>query len=555
MSSIAIVDPSGREGQPLVTLAGALSEVNDVHCYLNASTGVAEWLTRKNPDLVVAVCTEADGLTLIQLLRRLQQLAETPILAVTADDDPATRQLLLHAGASDYLLAPTTPCEFNARAGNLLLIGRQTVTARVPVVNTVGRRPTLVSKIPAKAPPLPGRSTGAITRSVEYARPQQPEQGRRDQHEFLRAAIDLNPNFIFATDHLGRIGLANQAFAEAYGTTPELLIGAEHAAFAASISEARELLDEIHRVLDKSLQRLDVERLFTQVGGHQSWMRISHVPLVHLGEPMVLTVGTDVSALKRAEQAMREAKHQAELSDPSKSGFLTNMSHELRTPLNAILGFSEMISEQMLGPISVPRYREYARDIGESATRLLAVIDDILDLSRIETGKIELHEEEIYLRDALATVERLVTERAKAEEIALRFSIRPDLPALNADPQRIKQVLLNLLSNAIKFTQRGGAISVTADMDTTGGLRIVIADTGIGMEEAEIPLALWRFSQIDSALTRSYTGTGLGLPLSDAFLEMHQATLDLSSVKGVGTTATIRFPAARTIRQQLWAAG
>ena len=195
------------------------------------------------------------------------------------------------------------------------------------------RRTLVTTKSPIRN--AEGSVASVVTTAIDIGDPKSADHRLAEQHDFLRAVIDLNPNFIFATDQSGRIGLANRAFSEAYGTTPENLLGAEHAEFSASNSEVRELLDEIHRVMDKSLRRLDVERLFTQSTGEQSWLRISHVPLNHSGEPMVLTVGTDVSALKQAEQAMREAKHQAELSDPSKSGFLANMSHELRTPLNA----------------------------------------------------------------------------------------------------------------------------------------------------------------------------------------------------------------------------
>ena len=258
---------------------------------------------------------------------------------------------------------------------------------------------------------------------------------------------------------------------------------------------------------------------------------------------------TDITQMKQQEQALRkserverQAREAAERADSAKSSFLATMSHELRTPLNAVIGFSEIIEQGLFGPQPL-RYREYASMIRQSGEHLLIIINDILDIAKLQSGKTELHLETVAIGDILDQAVRLVEPQIQAGGIALTQRIAGDLPLLRADQTRLRQVLLNLLSNSIKFTPAGGTISLTAHR-SEGAVMVTIADTGIGMAEADIPKALEPFGQVSNAMTRVHQGTGLGLPLSKSLVELHGGSFEIVSALGIGTSVTITLPAA-----------
>jgi PAS domain S-box-containing protein len=258
--------------------------------------------------------------------------------------------------------------------------------------------------------------------------------------------------------------------------------------------------------------------------------------------------------LERQAQELNEARIEAErarsaadAANRAKSLFLANMSHELRTPLNAILGFSEVTREAMMGPLDA-RYRDYAREIHASGQYLLRLINDVLDTSKIEVDRMELHEETVDLADVVGECQRLLRDRVEDGKLTLTAELAADLPGLLADRLRIKQILLNLLSNAMKFTPAGGHIMVTARLPEGGGLDLVVADTGIGMRAEDIPVALEPFRQVENPLTRHYEGTGLGLPLARALVELHGGRLTIDSAPGKGTAVCIWLPARRLRR-------
>ena len=249
-------------------------------------------------------------------------------------------------------------------------------------------------------------------------------------------------------------------------------------------------------------------------------------------------------AERSADQA-RYAMLTAEAANRAKSQFLANMSHELRTPLNAIIGFAEVIAGQLVEESKAEKIREYAGDIHTSGKHLLNVINDILDIARIEAGSLDLKEEWVALRSLLAMPLDVCRSRVVENALSLVVDLPPDLPDMYCDPRLVRQILINLLSNAAKFTPQGGAVTISFGREQDRSLRISIADTGIGIAPEDIGNALAPFRQVDNELGRRYDGTGLGLPLSKAFVELHDGTFSLESELDKGTTVTVRFPAKR----------
>ncbi|MGE5540227.1 MAG: ATP-binding protein [Gemmatimonas sp.] len=254
----------------------------------------------------------------------------------------------------------------------------------------------------------------------------------------------------------------------------------------------------------------------------------------------------EVEIVQASEQALMAAKEEAELSSRAKSEFLANMSHELRTPLNAIIGFSEIMSGEHFGPMVNSRYKGYAADIHDSGLHLLSVINDILDVSKIEAGRMELDETDVDLRAVVGASVALVQGRAGERNIGIETMSSPRLPLVCADERKIKQIIINLLSNAVKFTPRGGKVAVSLTPED-GWACIRIRDTGIGIPADRLAHIARPFVQVESGLNRRYEGTGLGLALSKALAELHGGKLVIESAVGEGTEVTLKLPPERLI--------
>jgi signal transduction histidine kinase len=257
-----------------------------------------------------------------------------------------------------------------------------------------------------------------------------------------------------------------------------------------------------------------------------------------------------VDDLRKARDSAEATRAAAEEASRVKSRFLANMSHELRTPLNAIIGFSELMQSPLLGGGDLERFREYAGDINMSGRHLLDLVNDILDLSKLESGNSEIKESAVRLDRLIWSCTNLMRAQANQKDIQLLLDLPPDLPRLFADGLRVKQVLINLLSNAVKFTERGGSVALAAGIAATGELWIKVRDSGIGMAPGDIAVAFLPFRQVDNNNSRRYQGSGLGLPLARSFIEQHGGTLTLESAPGRGTTATILLPATRVLPEE-----
>jgi len=255
----------------------------------------------------------------------------------------------------------------------------------------------------------------------------------------------------------------------------------------------------------------------------------------------------DVSVARQRESDLENARIQAETANRSKSEFLANMSHELRTPLNAIIGFSEVLNEKIFGEMANQQQSEYILNIHESGQHLLDLINDILDVSAIEAEKIELNESNVQLRDTVESAVRMVKDRAQHAGIIVIDNIGEATPMICADERRFKQIVVNLLSNAVKFTKNGGTVSIDSDITSKGDLAITIKDTGIGMDQKGLEMALEKFGQVLNNDSSPTDGTGLGLPLTKGLVEAHGGKLDIKSSIGQGTTVRVEIPGSRIL--------
>ncbi|MBX6320769.1 MAG: PAS domain-containing protein [Rhodospirillaceae bacterium] len=376
------------------------------------------------------------------------------------------------------------------------------------------------------------------------------------QHtRLLEAAVSFTSNGLLITDPNlpgNPIVFANPGFTQITGYAAEEVIGKCCRFLQGKDTDP----DAIKRLSKAIAQRRPVTVTLRNYrkDGRTFWNELRVSPVFDERGQLVHFIGviTDVTAKIRAEESLRAhqqalyaAKEQAELASRSKSEFLANMSHELRTPLNAVIGFSEIMEMEVFGPLGAPQYRDYAHDIKASGMHLLSLINTILDLSKIEAGKFELHPEDLSLPEAVESCLRLVKDRACANRLRLVTELATGLPPLHADERALKQILINLLSNAVKFTPPGGTVTVAARLDADDAVLLSVADTGIGIAEKDIPKALEPFGQVDGALNRKQAGTGLGLPLVKQLAELHGGGIEISSKLGVGTTVTVRLPQPR----------
>jgi PAS domain S-box-containing protein len=378
----------------------------------------------------------------------------------------------------------------------------------------------------------PGRGPTAVVGTNPMASP-----------SAMQTLIDAIPAMINCKDRDGRYVLMNAYQARLFGTAPDEAIGRTAADFlGAQFGHNASALDR--RALESGLPVGPLEENFADVHGQERPWLTSKCPIKNPDGVVthVVTVAFDTSEHKRVEQLLIQARNEAEAASRAKAAFLATMSHELRTPLNAIIGFSDLIRQAVHGPVGSAKYREYAGDIGESGRFLLAIINDILDLAKIEAGQVTLNAEAVDVVDLLNRCRRFVELRAREQEIEIVVEAEDGLPATHADARLLTQIVTNLLTNAVKFSPRTGRVGLSAASADDGYLEIRVADQGIGMDEEELQAALRPFEQVDREHARKHEGTGLGLPIVKGLVELHGGELAIRSARGVGTTATVRLP-------------
>lgn len=371
------------------------------------------------------------------------------------------------------------------------------------------------------------------------------QRERDDALSLLTSIFDVSEAGILITDTQRRIVKVNDSFVRTYGWEREELVGTDFVGIVTA--DEQEAARRNHAEFIESGTRTSGEmKIMRKDGGiANALFTTANLNLSHNRRFQVTTV-MDITRRKQMEFSLRVAKDRADTANHAKSAFLANMSHELRTPLNAIIGFSEMILKETFGPVGSPKYAEYLGDIHLSARHLLEIINEVLDMSKIEAGRVELDEKEIDIRALIDSVIRIMDSRAFSGGLEIIEEIDPDLPQLYADPRLVRQILINLVTNAVKYTKTGGTITVQASVAPEGCVQIVVADTGVGIPKDRIEKAMEPFGQInDSAHQNGYQGTGLGLPLAKAMAELHGGTLNLQSEVGEGTIVKVTFPRRR----------
>ena len=376
----------------------------------------------------------------------------------------------------------------------------------------------------------------------------QAEEARREAESRFRTVVDIAPMGISLKNRDGEFLLVNKTYgmwmdadpAEMEGKTVHALFSEKQAGEIESLD--RKVFETGEESVDEAIRSFR-DGVTRTVLTHKSPVRSATGGIV-----AVSTVLIDISDRKQAEESLRGAKEQAEFANRAKTEFLAHMSHELRTPLNAILGYSDILKSQMFGPLGSDKYPEYVENIRDAGGHLLGIISDILDVSKVEAGELEVEDGDVDVRKIVNDCKNMVQEKADLAKVGLSARIAKDLPFLRADGKRVKQILLNLLSNAIKFTPEKGKVTVNTSQDRAGAIVIRVSDTGIGIAADDIPKILLPFGQVKNAYVNNpREGSGLGLPLVKSLIEIHGGTIEIDSAPGEGTRVSVTFPPDRTI--------
>jgi PAS domain S-box-containing protein len=527
---VVIVDDSITNLKIQERLAISLGGSTTAKSFVDRSAALI-FCSENRPDLLLLAAAGAQGeaAEFISQLREQPACTDVPVIVTGPPEDFDCITRARAAGADDHLVIPVDPRDFRIRAHAQLLRQRALPGAAgesVPV------------EAPAEQEPAGEEANGDMGR--------RPLDRARQAYETLLRLIDVIPRMICVTGSDGRYLLVNRQFASYVGAAGSRLIG-KRPAEAHGGPLARILMESDERLLAGLPVPSSAEEEIVDRDGNPAVLLTTKALFHddHGDEAMVVTVFVDITQRKRTERDLLAAKDQAELANRSKTEFVANMSHELRTPLNAIIGFSQVIAGEMLGPVGTPKYVGYARDILASAEHLLGLINDILDVSKLEAGKLDLAEEVIDPVKTVADLVQLAEAKARASEIAVTLRREGVIAPLLADARKLKQIVLNLLVNAIKFSNPGGKVEIVL-RNVDGALSLAVVDHGIGMDAIEVELAMTRFGQVASTWTRKHDGTGLGLPLAIGLTELHGGTLAIHSTKSVGTTVTVTFPRERS---------
>jgi PAS domain S-box-containing protein len=521
MTEIVIVDDRITNRNILHRLSAMLEPEATINSFAEPASAI-ERLKTNSADLIITdfKMPGMNGAEFIRYCRANLPNFDAPIIVVTAYEDREFRYEALEAGATEFLMSPIDHREFTTRVRNVLAMHRQSRQLRQRALH--------------------------LENELDSTAAQHAEAVERNEKR-LRSILDSNPNFTFSTSVDGRITVANAAFAAACGLHVAEMVDKplRHIVQDSFFAERMLLGDEDVRTR-RAATRGEIK--FAPSRGPDMYMQVSKTSIVGPAEDgsEVLTVLTDITQRRAAEEMLATAKRVAEAANLAKSDFLANMSHELRTPLNAVIGFAELLQRELSASAEDIHFK-YCEYIISGGRHLLSIISDVLDMAQIESGTMRLHESSTGIEELFVETERLLHASANEHDATLSCSTQGDIPMLYVDRSKFRQVLVNLGDNALKFSQPGGVVRIDARMSPAGTVIIDVIDTGIGMNSEEIDVAFSRFGRVSPAIL-SHPGTGLGLPLSVDLVKLHGGTLAIDSERGRGTTVTIELPADRVIQ-------
>ena len=485
-----------------IDFADSLSDALSLHGFTvktaNDAAAAKEQVVRWNPQVAVVdnQLGTSRGVDLIpQLKERSPQIICVMITAYSVIDAAIQS---VRAGAADYLRKPVSPDEI------------------VRSLNNCFDKVQLLQKR------------------------QQAERALTEREAKLQAIMGNVADGVLMIKASGAVESANPAAHRLFGYQPTTLVDLDISTLIPGGIAALESAADSRRA-DEAAAGWTVGR---RRGGEDFNMELAVGRMMFHDQPYYAATIRDVTEQLRQQAELEAAKTEAELANGAKSEFLANVSHELRTPLNAILGFSEMLLAEKFGALGSHHYADYAKYIHESGSHLLSIISDILDVSKIEAGKLAMQPEIVDIALLCDSAVSLLKTRAQRGDISLLKKVPDDLPILFIDPRITKQILINLLSNAVKFSNTGGTVTLEAEKTADGGFRFTVSDDGIGIAEENLERVLLPFGQVLDIYTKNNEGTGLGLPLAKKLTEMHDGKLTLTSEIGVGTTVTIDLPAS-----------
>lgn len=399
-----------------------------------------------------------------------------------------------------------------------------------------------------------GEVRGIFSLLTDITQSRQGEHSLRESESRFSAAFDASPSMMAIVRMSDNVMLnVNRQWCEVMGYSPSEVVNKtiNELDIWVSAEERNRITEQLAKATDLRHAEIRLRTYF----GSIIIVDLNIERIEFQNEPHLLILSNDVTERHHWEEELLQAKEGAEKASRAKSGFLANMSHELRTPLNAVIGFSEFLGREFAGPLNETQH-SYVRDIRKSGDHLLDLINDVLDLSKIEAGKEEVKNERLQVPLLIEDVVALVRDQAGDGEINLSTNIGLGCPDIFADLRLMKQILINLLSNAVKFTPRGGkveiSVKVVAGVEPSGaakwgGLQFTVTDNGLGIKPEDVPKALSKFEQIENTFNREHQGTGLGLPLAVAMTDLHGGRLDLQSTFGVGTAVTVTLPRDRIV--------